>query len=62
MQHAAQRLQSPGILAKQVAMELGFSDPFQFSRTFRRIIGVSPRQFMQLQRPIPAAGRQATDR
>ena len=62
MQHAAQRLQTPGILAKQIAMELGFSDAFQFSRTFRRIIGVSPRQFMQMQRPIPAAGRQATGR
>lgn len=62
MQHAAQRLQEPGILAKQVAMELGFSDAFQFSRTFHRIIGVSPRQFMQMQRPVPAAGRRATGR
>lgn len=57
MQHAAQRLATSGILAKQVARELGFSDPFGFSRTFRRMIGVSPRQFMQMQRPIPSGTR-----
>jgi AraC-like DNA-binding protein len=56
MRHAAQRLQAPGMLAKQVAAEMGFSDPFQFSRTIRRIIGVSPRQFMHMQRPLPAPG------
>ncbi|MGE5611228.1 MAG: helix-turn-helix transcriptional regulator, partial [Bacillota bacterium] len=27
------------------------SDPFHFSRTFRRVFGVSPRRFIQLQRP-----------
>lgn len=59
MRHAAQRLQTPGALAKQVARELGFSDPFQFSRTFHRLMGVSPRQFMQMQRPLPAGRSQA---
>ena len=53
MGFAAQRLQTPGTLAKQVAAELGFSDAFQFSRTFHRVMGVSPRQFMQTQRPAP---------
>ena len=51
MGHAAQRLQSPGTLVKQVSGELGFSDPFHFSRTFRRVFGVSPRRFVELQRP-----------
>jgi AraC-like DNA-binding protein len=51
MGHAAQRLQQAGVLAKQVAGELGFSDPFHFSRTFRRVLGVSPRRFIELQRP-----------
>jgi AraC-like DNA-binding protein len=51
MSHAAQRLQTPGTLAKQVAAEMGFSDPFHFSRTFRRVLGVSPKRFVQLQRP-----------
>ncbi len=50
MQDAAQRLKSPGAMIKTVSAELGFSDPFQFSRTFRRVYGVSPRRFLQLQR------------
>ena len=48
MLNAAERLQSPGTLVKQVADELGFGDPFQFSRTFRRMLGVSPRHYLQL--------------
>ena len=47
---AAQRLQMPGALVKQVAGAIGFDDPFQFSRTFRRIYGISPRKFVQLRR------------
>lgn len=50
MQDAAERLQRPGALIKRVSKEMGFGDPFQFSRTFRRVYGVSPRRFMQLQR------------
>jgi AraC-like DNA-binding protein/quercetin dioxygenase-like cupin family protein len=48
MRHAAHRLETPGVLVKQVANELHFSDAFQFSRTFKRMLGVSPRQFMQI--------------
>ncbi len=50
MRDAAQRLQIPGTLVKIVADELGFPDAFQFSRTFRRIYGIPPRRFAQLQR------------
>ncbi len=49
MRDAAQRLQSPNARVGEVAREMGFSDPFQFSRTFRRVIGVSPRAFINLQ-------------
>jgi len=42
MNHAAERLQQPGVLIKQAAGEIGFSDPFHFSRAFRNILGVSP--------------------
>lgn len=42
MNHAAERLQQPGVLIKQAAEEIGFSDPFHFSRVFRNILGVSP--------------------
>jgi AraC-like DNA-binding protein len=50
MRDAAQRLQSHQVLVSDVAYEFGFHDPFQFSRTFRRVLGISPRQFVQLQR------------
>ncbi len=50
MRDAAQRLQSHQVLVSEVAYEFGFHDPFQFSRTFRRVFGVSPRTFVQLQR------------
>jgi len=50
MRAAAQRLQVPGALVKVVADAMGFADPFQFSRTFRRVYGVSPRSFAQFHR------------
>lgn len=48
MNIAAQRLQKPDVLVKQVAYELGFSDPFHFSRSFKRVFGLSPGAFRQL--------------
>ncbi len=47
MNHAAARLQTPGILVKQVATELGFNDPYHFSRVFKSVFGISPAQFVQ---------------
>jgi AraC-like DNA-binding protein len=48
MLHAAELLQTPGAMVKQVANELGFGDPFRFSRAFSRVLGVSPRKFVQM--------------
>jgi AraC-like DNA-binding protein len=45
MNHAASRLRQPGVLVKDVAAEMGFSDPFHFSRAFRRCFHVSPAKF-----------------
>lgn len=45
MNHAAERLQQSGVLVKQVAEETGFSDPFHFSRVFRKTLGVAPAEF-----------------
>jgi AraC-like DNA-binding protein len=45
MQWAAERLHRSGRLIREVADELGI-DPFQFSRTFKRIHGVSPSTFL----------------
>jgi AraC-like DNA-binding protein len=48
MMHAADLLQIPGILVKQVATQLGFEDQFRFSRTFTRVLAMSPREFATL--------------
>ena len=45
MQWAAERLHTSGRLVREVADDLGV-DPFQFSRTFKRIHGVSPTAFL----------------
>lgn len=45
MQWAAERLHASGRLIREVADELGI-DAFQFSRTFKRIHGVSPSAFL----------------
>jgi len=42
------RLQDPETLVKEVAFELGFVDPFHFSRGFKRLFGLSPEAFRRL--------------
>jgi len=48
MTHAADRLMADGVSVKQVADELGFSDPFHFSRVFRKVMGLPPGRFARL--------------
>jgi len=48
MNLAAERLQQPGALVKQVAEESGFADPFHFSRVFTSVFGLSPTAFRGL--------------
>lgn len=48
MAFAAQRLQEPDVLVKIIAFELGFEDPFHFSRAFKNIFGISPQSFKRL--------------
>jgi AraC-like DNA-binding protein len=42
MNYAAERLQSPATLVKQVAEDAGFANPFHFSRAFKSMFGISP--------------------
>jgi AraC-like DNA-binding protein len=52
---AARRLLLEGRTAAETAAELGFANPFHFSRVFRKIEGVPPSQFQRLSR-IPRGG------
>jgi len=47
MDHAAKLLQSPGTSVKSAGLAVGYSDPYHFSRVFKRTHGVSPRSFGQ---------------
>ena len=47
MGHAASLLLSSRRLVKDIAYELGFENPFHFSRTFKSVYGVSPENFLQ---------------
>lgn len=48
MNLAAERLQQPGALVKQVAEQTGFGDPFHFSRAFKSVFGLAPDDFRKL--------------
>jgi AraC-like DNA-binding protein len=48
MNHAAELLQQPGALVKTVAEEVGFADPFHFSRAFASVFGLPPSAFRGL--------------
>lgn len=54
MQHAAARLQTSDATIKQIADELGFGDPFHFSRVFKAVLGVSPARLASVARREPA--------
>jgi AraC-like DNA-binding protein len=45
LRRARQLLASTTLRIKEVALQVGFNDPFQFSRTFRQRTGWTPRRF-----------------
>jgi AraC-like DNA-binding protein len=47
MNWAAEKLHASDVLIREIADELGV-DPFQFSRTFKRVQGVSPSDFLKV--------------
>ncbi|TWU46897.1 AraC family transcriptional regulator [Rubripirellula reticaptiva] len=47
MNHAAEMLLEERLLIKEVAERMGFSDAFQFSRAFKRVYGIPPKQLIQ---------------
>ncbi len=47
MAHAADLLSKGDLLVKQVAEQIGFADPYHFSRVFKRVYGIPPETFIQ---------------
>ena len=45
MQKACQLLYADGVKIKAVASDLGYDDPYYFSRIFKKYIGTSPEQY-----------------
>jgi len=45
MQHACLYLENTKLSIKQISVELGYDDPFHFSRIFKNVIGISPKGF-----------------
>lgn len=46
MNRAAELLFEPGMLIKQVAETLRYSDPYNFSRSFKSVFGMAPEKFV----------------
>ncbi|MEQ9406476.1 MAG: AraC family transcriptional regulator [Fuerstiella sp.] len=49
MNYAAGLLMNEGLLVKEVAFRMNFTDAFQFSRAFKRVYGIPPRQLLARQ-------------
>lgn len=47
LSRAAELLVGTGCAVKEAAAEVGYSDPYHFSRAFRRFFGMSPLTFVQ---------------
>jgi AraC-like DNA-binding protein len=45
MQKASQQLDFSSSSVKDIALSMGFEDPYYFSKRFRKIIGLSPKQY-----------------
>ncbi len=50
MGRAAALLSNHNLLIKQVAEAVGFSDPYHFSRVFKRVYGIPPESFIKMVR------------
>ncbi len=45
IQQACRRLDNSDVSIKVIASELGYNDPYYFSRLFKKVIGLSPKQY-----------------
>jgi AraC-like DNA-binding protein len=45
IQRACQLLQSKNVTIKSIAYQLGFFDQYHFSKVFKQVMGVAPKNF-----------------
>ena len=50
---AKKRLSESGDRIRDIALELGYGDPFYFSRDFKKLVGLSPRHYRVQERMMP---------
>jgi AraC-like DNA-binding protein len=50
MQKATQQLDFTDRSIKHIAMNMGFDDPYYFSKRFRKIIGMSPKKYRMIKK------------
>jgi AraC-like DNA-binding protein len=48
MQLASEKLTSPSKTVKEISSELGYDDPYHFSRRFKELKGYSPQEYRKL--------------
>ena len=50
IQEACRLLENTQLRIKEVAYQIGYNDPYHFSRVFANVMGVSPRDFRKLRK------------
>ncbi len=55
IRHAGRLLDTTTITVREVGAEVGYDDPYYFSRIFRRVMGLSPRAYRALHGPRRSA-------
>jgi AraC-like DNA-binding protein len=60
--HARRRLLESSDAIKQISEQVGYNDPFFFSRDFKRYTGVSPSEYRRQQLAVPGFARMTNDR
>jgi transcriptional regulator GlxA family with amidase domain len=60
--HAKRLLTETQNLVRDIADQVGYNDPFYFSRDFKKLVGLSPRRYRDRERAMASATQQSLDR
>jgi AraC family transcriptional regulator, arabinose operon regulatory protein len=50
IRHACRLLDTTGLTIREIGYRVGYEDPYYFSRTFRKLMGLSPRKYRELRK------------